>query len=274
MNIWRFTSLLAIVLLTATPTVRADVREEETIERTAALAAGGEVVVEATNGSIKVDTWDSSEVRVVARKKAQADDEAQARELLAEIEVQVEERGDSVRIAAEIPRTGWFEGNSATVSFEITIPAAARLDASSKNGSIEVRDLGARARLETQNGSITAKSVGGLLEADSNNGSIKAYEIQGAIRAETTNGSIKAELTGSQLDDDVRLSTTNGSVELRIDGGVAASITARTHNGSVTSDFPGGVQDRRKRTLDLELNGGGPRIELKSSNGSIRVRER
>ncbi len=275
MKIWRFSSLLAIVLLTVTPAAWGDVTEEEIVERTAALAAGGEVVVEATNGSIHVETWGSDEVRVVARKKARADDVAEARELLARVEVTVEERGGKVMIAAEMPtNTSWFGGDSATVSFEITMPAGAQLDASSKNGSIEVRDLGARARLETQNGSITARGVGGPLEADSNNGSIKAFEVQGAIQAETTNGSIKAEIAGTELDDDVRLATTNGSVELRIDAGVAASITARTHNGSVSSDFPGGVQDRRKRTLDLDLNGGGPRIELKSSNGSIRVRER
>ncbi len=266
--------LLILALLIVTP-AWADVTEEETIERTVGLAAGGEVVVEATNGSIYVETGSGDEVQVVARKKARADSAAEARELLAEIEVTIEERGSSVRIAAEIPRSsGWFGGDSATVSFEITMPADAELDASSKNGSIEVRDLGARARLETQNGSITAKGVGGPLEAESNNGSIKAYDVKGAVQAETTNGSIKAEIDGTDLGEDMRIKTTNGSIELRLDAGVAASIDARTKNGSVSSDFEGGVQDRRKRTLDLDLNGGGPRVELESSNGSIRVRER
>ncbi len=268
------TSLLAIVLLTVTPAAWADVKEEETIERTVSLAAGGEVEVEATNGSIHVETWDGDEVRVVARKKVRADNAAEARELLAQVEVKIEERGGSVRIEADIPRSSWFGGDSATVSFEITMPKDAELDASSQNGSIEVRELGARARLETQNGSITAKGVGGPLQAESSNGSIKAYDVKGAIQAETTNGSIKAEIDGTDLGDDMRLKTTNGSIELRLDAGVAATIAARTKNGSVSSDFAGGVQDRRKRTLDLDLNGGGPRVELESSNGSIRVRER
>lgn len=268
-------SLLTLALLIATPAVWADVREEETVERTASLGAGGEVVVEVTNGSIYVETGSGDEVRVVARKKVRASDAAEARELLDEIEVTVEERGSSVHIAAEIPRSNsWFGGTSASVSFEITMPQDAELDASSKNGSVEVRDLGARARLETQNGSITAKGVAGPLEAESNNGSIKAYDVQGAVQAETTNGSIKAEIDGTDLGDDMRIKTTNGSIELRLDASVAASIDARTKNGSVSSDFEGGVQDRRRRTLDLDLNGGGPRVELESSNGSIRVRER
>ncbi len=270
----RLSSLLALALLAVAPAVWADVREEETIERSVGLGAGGEVTVETTNGSIHVETWDGDEVRVVARKKARGDDAAEAREILQQIEVQIEERGGSVKISAEIPRSGWFEGNSATVSFEITMPSDAELDASSQNGSIEVRELGAGARLETQNGSITARGVGGRLEAESNNGSIKAYDVRGAVQAETTNGSIKAEITSTDLGDDVRLATTNGSIELRLDAGVSASVTARTRNGSVSSDFEGGVQDRRRRTLDLDLGGGGPRVELKSSNGSIRLRER
>ncbi len=274
MKSWRIVSLWVLVLLTVTATAWADVKEEETIERTVGLAAGGGVVIEATNGSIDVATWDQDDVKVVARKKVRADDTAQARELLSQIEIQIDEEDDSVRISADIPRSSWFGGDSATVSFELTIPAGAELEASSQNGSIEVRDLGGRARIETQNGSITAKGVGGPLEAESSNGSIKAYEIQGPIQAETTNGSIKAEITSADLSGDARLKTTNGSVELRLDGGVAASIDARTRNGSVNSDFPGGTQDRRKRTLDLDLNGGGPRVELESSNGSIRVRER
>ena len=272
----RISGLLAAVLLTVTPAVWADVTGEDTIERSVALDAGGEVIVEATNGSIHVESWDGADVQVVAHKKARAGDTDDAFDLLARTEVRIEERGSSVRISAETPRGdgGWFGGTSVSVSFEIKLPRDAELDASSENGSIEVRELGAPARLETRNGSITAKGVGGPLEAESSNGSIKAYDVQGPIQAETTNGSIKAEILGTDLGSGMRLATTNGTVELRIDAGIAASIAARTHNGTVSSDFEGGVQDRRKRSLDLDLGGGGPQIELKSSNGSIRVRER
>ena len=266
--------LTAAALIATTPAAWADVTEKETVEQSASLAVGGEVIVETTNGSITVDTWDSDEVRVVAIKKARADDVAEARELLEQIEVRVEEGRGSVTVSADVPRTSWRDGGSASVSFEITVPSSAELEANSKNGSIDVNDLGARARLETQNGSITADGVGGPLEISSNNGSIKAYEVEGAIQAETTNGSIKAEVTTANLDDDMRIETTNGTIELRLDAGVAASIDARTRNGSVSSDFSGGIQDKRRRTLDLDLNGGGTRIEIESSNGSIRVRER
>ena len=274
MKTWRFTGLLAIALLIVSPAARADVTEEDTFERTVALGGGGQVEVETTNGSIRVETWDRSEVQVVARKKARDHDAAAARDLLERIEVQVQELGDKVRVTARLPRSGWFGGSSASVSFVLTVPSDAELTATSSNGSIKVRDLGGRARLETDNGSIEADGVRGALRAHSDNGRIEALDVHGAIEAKTTNGAVKAEIATADLAEDVSLETTNGSVELRLDPGVAASLYARTDNGSVSSDFPGGIQDRRKKTLELDLNGGGPRIRLESTNGSIRVRER
>ncbi len=273
MKIRRFTGILTIALLISTSAAWADVTEEDTFEQTVALAQSGQVEIETTNGSIRVETWDRSEVRVVARKKGRGDNASEAREMLEQIEIEVQELGGKVRVTAKLPRSGWFDNGSASVSFQLTVPAEAEVEATSSNGSIEVRGLGGRARLETDNGSIKADGVHGSLSAHSDNGTIKALDVHGAIEAETTNGAINAEIATADLAEDVSLETTNGSIELRLDAGVAASVHGRTRNGSVSTDFPGGTQDRRKKTLDLDINGGGPRIELESSNGSIRVRQ-
>ncbi len=277
MKIWRFAILLAVVSLIVGPAVWADVEEEETVERTATLGSGGRVVVETTNGSIKVESWSGSEVQVTARKKARADDSSRARELLSEIEIHVEERGGEVRIEADMPSSGmgsgWFRDESATVSFQIKMPADAELEARSRNGSIEAREIGGRTRLRTSNGSIKAFGVDGALQVESSNGSIKAYDVNGPVNASTNNGRITAEVTTDDLPEGFRMKTTSGAIELELDAGVAASISARTRNGSVSTDFPGGTQDRRRKTLELDLNGGGPRVEIESTNGSIRVRE-
>lgn len=278
LNPRRFTLLpavatVALALLTA-PAAWADVEEEEVFETSVALGGGGRVEVETRNGSIHVETWDASEVKVVARKKVRADDSGRAMELLEEIEVRVEESGGTVRIDAETPRSRWSRDESATVSFEVTIPADAELEATSSNGSVEARGIGGAAELETSNGSIKARGVGGMLYAKSNNGSIKAFDLGGSVEAKTNNGSIEADIASSGLDGDVRMTTNNGSVTLRLEAGVAASIDARTRNGTVRSDFSGGIQDERKKTLRHDLNGGGPRVVLESTNGSIRLRER
>ncbi len=268
-----FVSVGAAFLLLSS-SASADVTKEDTFEKTVDLAMTGAVEVETTNGSIEVKTWNQPSVQVVAYKKARANNSSQAERLLEEIEIRVQELGGKVRIESELPRSGWFDDSSTSVAFEITIPADAELDARSQNGAIEVRDLGGPAKLDTQNGAISARGVQGALEMHSSNGAINARDVHGAIQAETTNGRINADIASTSLAEDVSLKTSNGSVELRIDPGVAASVYARTRNGSVSSDFKGGTMDSRRRTLELDLNGGGPRIELKSSNGSIRLRER
>ncbi len=49
---------------------------------------------------------------------------------------------------------------------------------------------------------------------------------------------------------------------------------ARTTNGSVRTDFPITVQGTlRKNRLDGEINGGGAALELRTTNGSIRIEE-
>lgn len=249
-----------------------DEKAEEMYEETVALSAGGAVDVKCHNGSIKVSTWDRDEVEIRAKKKATAGSVAAAEERLREISVRVDKTGERVSISAVIPK--WKGGGSGSVQFDLKIPRGARLEADTHNGSIEVRELGGEARLDTHNGSVKAYGVQGDLEIETHNGSITAEDVGGAIRAHTNNGSITAEMGAETLARDTSFETTNGSVTLTLNPNLAATIDARTTNGSVKSDFPGGFQDKRKKTLDLDLNGGGPRIELESRNGSIRIRER
>ncbi len=269
-----FASLLTNVALAVADAIRADVKEEETFETSVDLDAGGEVIAVAYNGSIQVETWEGTEVRIEARKGARGHDEAEARELLEQTEVRIEERGNSVRISAETPRSRGLEGHLVTVSFKLLIPSDAQLDARTKNGAITVRGLSTRTRLETKNGAITARGVTGPLELESRNGSVKALDAKGSVRARTSNGSIRVAIDGNDLGEGVRLETRNGSIGLRLDSDVAASISARSRHSSVTSQIEGEVRKRTRRSLALDMNGGGPWIDLESSSGRIRIVER
>nr|HPH44627.1 DUF4097 family beta strand repeat-containing protein [Candidatus Aminicenantes bacterium] len=87
----------------------------------------------------------------------------------------------------------------------------------------------------------------------------------------TTNGSIYLEL--DEVRSDIRADTTNGSVNLRLGGEVNADFRARSTNGSITVDFPvtikGTISSRHR--IEGQIGGGGPSIELETTNGSIRV---
>lgn len=275
MRRYRFLPLTLIALaVLGTAAVWAETTEEEPFEQTVAIAPGGLVSLENTNGHVTVETWNRDEVLVSAVKKARAHGLDDAFEILKEIEIRVTESAGGVKIETELPRGGWMRGSSASVEYELKVPASASLDLKSVNGRIAVEGVNGDVILKTTNGAIHAARLGGDLLAETTNGKIEALGVAGALVAETTNGGIDAEITAATLAHDVELSTSNGGVTLTLAPSVAARIDARAGNGSVKSDLTLGRVEREKRNaLSGALNGGGPTIRVRTSNGSIRLRE-
>ncbi len=271
----RFASLTLIctVLAVTAGAAWADVHEEELFERTVAVDSNGRVSVDNTNGHILVEAWGGSEVRITATKKARARSRGDALELLDEIEIDISESGGNVTIDTILPRGKWLRGTSASVEYELKVPASVALRLKSTNGKVEAEGVAGDVELKTTNGSIYAEDLGGRLDVNTTNGRVEARGVAGPIDAKTTNGSVDLELTGSRLDEDMAISTTNGSVDLTLPSDLAARIDARAGNGRVRSDLPlSGIYSKRNE-IEGDLNGGGPTIRIRTSNGSIRLRE-
>lgn len=272
--------LIAILLLlVATSGAVADwgwgdnkVKETESFERTVSLAATGRVTIETLNGSIDVETWDRAEVEIRATKEARAGDRESARELLAETEIVIDE-GRDLEIRVKRPENRRF-GNrgSVSVNFKLMVPRGASLDAETTNGNIAVADLDGSADVRTTNGAVEVEDLRGSAEITTTNGSIRARGIHGHFAGRTTNGSIDAELTATALSEDLELKTTNGSVDLTVSPSLAASIVARAQNGRVSSDLDAHEVSKKRGYLELELGGGGPRIDIRTTNGRVTIR--
>ncbi len=84
---------------------------------------------------------------------------------------------------------------------------------------------------------------------------------------------IAAEIAETQSVLDIRLASTNGGLFLTVPDDAGGRLEARTVNGSVRTDLPVTVRGgSSRRSLNGELNGGGDgRIELKTTNGNIRI---
>ena len=122
----------------------------------------------------------------------------------------------------------------------------------------------------TVNGDVSAQGLTGTVDAQTVNGSIDV-ETSGMVSAQTVNGSIRVEM--GRLADDVEFSTVNGGITVAITGDVDATLRAATMNGSIESDFPVTIQGKAgRRSLQGTLGKGGPRIDLESVNGSLRLR--
>lgn len=185
---------------------------------------------------------------------------------------------------------------------------AGPLEVATGSGSLDIGRIGADVDARTGSGSITVDGVGGELAIKSGSGSIRAENVTGAISARSGSGSVHLEQTGSG---DVEVQSGSGRVEVAgVRGGLSVrtgsgsidaqgemagawylhassgtitvelpedasfELDAETSSGSIDSRHPvtvSGISTREKR-LRGSVRGGGPRLSLHTSSGSIRIR--
>ncbi len=220
-------------------------------KKTYTLAPGGHFQVTNVNGAIEVSPSDGRTVEVVAERRVRASSEQAAKEALKSLQITEKVSPDDIRL--EVPgQSGGMHFGSREVSFKIKLPADAVVRLTTRNGGVSVEGLKGPVKVETSNGAINGENIGGSLDAG------------------TTNGGITVQMTALGPDG-VRLDTTNGGITLRVPVDTRANISARwVHGGfEATGLKPEGESDRRH--YDGKLNGGGPRIDLSTTNGGIRI---
>jgi DUF4097 and DUF4098 domain-containing protein YvlB len=149
--------------------------------------------------------------------------------------------------------------------------ATGPVKASTSGGSISIGDAKNEVDVNTSGGSITIDRVSGDVKAHTSGGGIRITETSGKVDATTSGGSITAKFA-RQPGGDSRLSTSGGSVNVALASNIAATIDARTSGGGVDSDLPVTVSGKIERgSLNGTINGGGPRLVLRSSGGGINL---
>lgn len=142
---------------------------------------------------------------------------------------------------------------------------------STSGGDIKVGDASGSLTAKTSGGSIDIRHANADLKAHTSGGSIEIGDAGGAIDASTSGGSIKARVS-RQPHADSRLSTSGGGITIHVAPNVALDIDAHTSGGDVASDVPVTIQGKQDdSSLNGKLNGGGPKLVLRSSGGDIRL---
>lgn len=150
--------------------------------------------------------------------------------------------------------------------------AAGPVSAHSSGGSIRIGDTDGSVEARTSGGSITLARVDGDVFARTSGGGINIEDATGKVDATTSGGSIHANLS-KQPRGDSRLSTSGGGVTVTLASGIAVDLDARASGGGVRSDVPITVMGRQDDdSLSGVINGGGPKLVLRTSGGGIRVK--
>jgi hypothetical protein len=147
------------------------------------------------------------------------------------------------------------------------------IDAHTSGGDIVLKEGTARAKLGTSGGDVRVDRAGGPTEVSTSGGDITINSVAQLLSANTSGGNVHATLT-EPLKQDTILSTSGGDVRVKVVKGAGFELDASTSGGDVRAEgltitiAKGGVGRSR---LAGTVNGGGPRLKLRSSGGDISV---
>jgi DUF4097 and DUF4098 domain-containing protein YvlB len=110
------------------------------------------------------------------------------------------------------------------------------------------------------------------VEARTTNGGVTARGLTGRVEASTTNGGVDVDVDRVHPDG-IRLETTNGGVRLTLPQSARADVKAEVTNGGIDTGTLAieKTGETTRRHLEGRLNGGGPRIDLETTNGGIKI---
>lgn len=225
------------------------------------VGRGRLIEIRGVNGSVWAGAASGPEAEVFATKRGIRNDSH-------EVDIRVVEHDDGITICAVYPsedpgrpnecKPGGgrmsVHNNDVKVDFEVRVPSG-------------VRFIG-----RTVNGNVEAESLGGDVEAYTINGKIH-ISTSGHAQARTVNGSITASMGSSGWTKPLSFETINGGITLNLPAAASTEVSAKTVNGQISTDFPLTVQDRFVgRRLNGKIGSGGRELNLRTVNGSIRLR--
>ncbi len=211
-------------------------------------AAAGSLLVEGKAGVRQV------QIRGTARSSSQ--------DMLSQIRLIAERRGDVVFIKADIPEREWRDrddGHSAGLDLVIEIPQGLDADVADGSGEAQIRNVGAL-ELNDGSGELTINGAASVRVRDGS-GDVTIDNIRGDVRVSDGSG-------------DINVSNVAGSFTVRSDG--SGGIRASDVRGSVLieSDGSGGIEATKiGRNFTVESKGSGS-ITYREVSGQVAIPER
>jgi DUF4097 and DUF4098 domain-containing protein YvlB len=286
---------------------------EEKISKTFQVNPGGKLVLETSLGCIEVKTESGNTLRVEILIHKDSWSDERMKRFLKDFDIEFSQNGNDVSVRAEYEKGyhHWFSGSkNPEVNFVIVVPKVYNLDLQTSGGWIKIADLEGNAvcetsggsldfghikgtvdghtsggaiqvagcegtlDVETSGGSISVGSTKGDIRANTSGGSISIDETYGSVQAETSGGSISAHFNQNPLKD-CFLETSGGWITVSGPNDLHVDLDAETSGGHIYTAFPVTLSGEiNPQSMLAKINGGGPRLHLRTSGGNIRVEKK
>jgi len=250
------------------------------------------------DGSLTFSTWDKDQVEIHVRKEVRVRDPKRAARLLEETRIDLDTRGNSIRLEMIYPRIrglviGIHDTGRIEVTTEIRVPVRTDLRCRTKDGSIRGSGTQGKLDIKTEDGSIRLSRINGDITAISEDGRVILEDVKGSVKAVCEDGDIilSGEIThlrleaedgdiesvissGSSMGGDWWIEAEDGDVDLSLPANFSADLYLKTDDGDIDSRLPITLRDINSRSkLTGELNQGGPMLTIKTEDGDITLRE-
>ena len=270
-------ALLTAILLLAGSVLLTGQSVKE-FSQTLPFEPGETLSLKAFKGSIHLTSWESNQVEVVATIEAPGYVSAEyAQQTVEATRIEMRRTGSGVSIKSDydqVPfdRSRWFGYSKILpyVHYQIRLPRSLRLRLNDYKSDIEVYGLEGDLRINTYKGNLEGRGLAGELTLETYKGVARLSAVQGSVNVETYKGNVDIEVDA--LEADSRLDTYKGDITLHLPASQSATIRADLNKRSgFKSGFDLERRYRSKYSFDAELNGGGPRILVKTYKGDIRL---
>jgi len=229
-------------------------------DRTLVVNGPVSLSVDVPVGDVTVEAGASGQVTVTATRRAWGSTRSRAQEVLAGIDIAVEQTGNQVRVDV----TGLTDvrnvARSPQVDLVISVPPETALTVDANVGRVSVVGLSGDLSVKADVGTVTLNDVlpQGLLEIETR---VANIELTGAL------------VPGAAY----RLSSDVGRIAMRVPDDSAFSIDARSDIGNVALDFVLSGRSAREGLLSKEVRGSvgenaSTSLYLRSRVGDISVR--
>lgn len=235
--------LLAALAILASPLV-ADGDCEYTETREAVLDGAGaeKLTIDARAGSLRViGRPGASEVTVRGTACASHQED------LEDIRLETRANGGKLRVAVDIPDSGWTWKRTARLDLEVEVPVELAVEVSDSSGSIEISGT-AGVEVDDGSGEIEIRDVSGDVRITDGSGGIDIQDVQGSVFIEE-DGSGEIGIDGVGRDVEIRedgsggitIERVEGNVRIREDGSGGIRVARVGGDFTVVRDGSGGI---------------------------------
>lgn len=229
-------------------------RAEDESTQTYPLTKGGRIELQIENGDIELVGGKGTAVDVRSTRRARASNDEAARQLLKEQYFTVEAAPDRLSIrSVKLEAQEAFRRRVRT-DYRITVPA------------------GASVAIKIENGAVRLTEVNGRFTIDSTNGRVMGRAVAGGLDAQMVNGMVIVQM--ASVTGDIKVTTVNGHAILGLPPHTNATVEASSLNGAVVvqDSLPIVATTKDRQRLSGRLGtGAGPKIELRTTNGNVRL---